>query len=605
MSSPDNGKNIISSLNPTLLYLQYLLHNARFAVVAQDGTGNYTTIQAAVAANEKTIFVKEGTYSITSDLVLSGQSLISLAPGKAILSMVDATIELETHTATTAYKFGTSTLTNNSTTVTGVGGTLWDTGANCPSTYTNPWLIGRGMALKVASIQNDTSLLLEDQYRGTTQTMNYFLIDAKNIGSEISGFLITHEPTAPIPCIELSGIGNVVKNNIFRCDRVNTSHAVYVGASAISVAHSCRVENNTINSGVKGVELKNAHACIVSGNTFHNQTGNVISTNTDDGDCWMNKITYNNVIAVSGVAFTLDTDSDYSEISFNKVVNCRNNAVNIDSSDYCNITNNTCDTSATTFSLYSATDCNYLTYSFNKANRDVEVYTNYSTISFNNLATVYVDGDRNTFNCNYFQKAFFLGSYNAVTGNHSNNATAASIEVDGSYCSVTGNTIYKGTDYSIILDGAGFHTCGDNSINDSAGTAIQVEAPNCTVSGNSINSAGAVGFAAINVDAAGHTSSITGNVISTSADHGIYCVASYCIIRNNCSGSTAAAGIYLETGDQCIINGNVCNSNTTYGIFVANTSDRIIITDNICLNNVTAQIQNNGTNTVQADNIVA
>jgi len=607
MPTPDNGKNIISSLNTNLMYLQYLLHNARFAVVALDGTGNFTTIQAAVASGAETIFVKPGSYSITSDLVLTGQSLISLAPSDTILNMANASINIFTHTAADAYKTGTCTLTNNSTTVTGIL-TLWDTGADAPSTYTNPWLIGRGMALKVASVQNDTSLLLEDQYRGTTQTMNYFLIDLKNIGSEISGFTIVHEPTVATPCIKMSGIGCKVSNNVFRCDRVNTSHAVYVSASPASVAHSCRVEYNTINSGVKGVELKNSHACIVTGNTFHNQTGNVISTNTDDGDCKANKLTYNNIISVSGVSVVLDVGSDYTEVSFNKFIDCRNNGIAMEDSDYCNISNNTISTSTGTFCLASTTDCDYLTFSLNKCNHDVEIYTNNSSICFNSLATAYIEGDRNAINSNIIGGTGLgaYGNYNSVCENSAYDTTSTSIRVDGSYCSVNGNAIYRGVDYSIYLAGAGHHSCVGNSLNDPTGTGIEVHAPYCAVSGNSIHSPGFANLAGINVDASATRSSIIGNVITTSADHGIYCVANYCIIKGNtCEGSTALAGIYLETGDQCIVNSNICNANATYGIFIANTSDRIVITDNICLTNGTAQIQNNGTNTVQADNIVA
>ena len=103
----------------------------------------------------------------------------------------------------------------------------------------------------------------------------------------------------------------------------------------------------------------------------------------------------------------------------------------------------------------------------------------------------------------------------------------------------------------------------------------------------------------------GTKSSIVGNVISTSADDGIYCNALYCIItNNNCSGSTAASGINILGGDQCILSNNICNSNFKYGILIDNTSDRVIITDNICLSNSTAQLLNNGTNTVASNNIL-
>lgn len=655
MSSSDNGKNIISSLNPTLLYLQYLLHNARFAVVAQDGTGNYTTIQAAVAAGEKTIFVKAGTYSITSDIVLSGQSLISLAPGEAILSMTDATIELETHTATTAYKTGTCTLTNNSTTVTGIL-TAWDTGANCPSTYTNPWLIGQGMALKVASIQNDSSLLLEDQYRGNTQTINYFLIDAKNIGSEISNFEIIHEPTAPRACIKVSGINCKVRNNLIRADRVNTSYAVYGGASATSVVHSAIIEENIINSGTNGVCLKNAHSCVVRSNIMQNQTSPVFSTNTDDGDCLFNIFSENVITAGSHYAFLLDTGSHYTTISKNKVSNHRNVGVEIAASHYCVITENTFNCAVMAIECTGLVKSDYLIFSNNFCTIGIDDFRgDYATFSSNHFytaiaggRTVSLTGNGISFSNNKLGTLYLTGDYAVINNNFSDEPWNASYELTGAYGTVTGNTCYKGVDYGIALKGTGYHTCVGNTIYDPTGNGIYVHAPYCTVQANTIRGGGVAGWAAISVDTvhniitgnsisahagpgisitsasnvcsqnnitsptengievSGNEIVVSSNSITTGAANGIYCTGSRCKVSgNHCQGSTAASGILMETGDQNIVNGNGCDSNTTYGIFIANTSDRIIITDNICLNNTTAQITNNGTNTVQADNIVA
>jgi hypothetical protein len=608
MPTPDNGKNIISSLNCSLLFLQYLLHNARFAVVALDGTGNYSSIQAAVAANEKTILVKPGTYSITSDLVLVGQSLISLSPSDTILNLTNATIELFTHTAADSYNTGSCTLTNNSVNVTGIA-TAWDTGANAPSTYSNPWLIGQGHALKVTSVLNDNTLVLEDQYRGSTLTMLYFLVDLKNFNSEISGFNIVHEPTAPRPCIKVSGIGNVVKDNYLRCDRVNTSIGIQLGAAAISVAHSCKIIHNSINSGVIGIELKNSHACFVSENTLQNQTASVIATNTTDGDCWLNKITFNNILSASAIACVLAYGSNYTEFSFNKLVNCRNHAVSIEESHYCNISNNTLDTVATTFSLISATPLpsNYLTFSCNQASQDIEIYSNYSTFSYNRMAAVYLDGSHNSICSNYFQSFYALGSYNAISANNSYDSPTAAIEVDGSFCTITANTIYKGTDYSIILNGTGSHTCNSNTIDSPTGAAIFVNAPCCSITGNNTKNGGSAPFpAAIIVDPASTNSIISNNNIAIPNQHGIYCEASDSIISDNLiTDSDNGAGIYLENGDRVHITGNHCITNTTYGIFVANTSDRIVITSNICLNNITAQITNNGTNTEVAHNIIA
>lgn len=46
------------------------------AVVAEDGSGDYTTIQNAITAGKKSIFVKHGTYTLTSDLSLPDNAII-------------------------------------------------------------------------------------------------------------------------------------------------------------------------------------------------------------------------------------------------------------------------------------------------------------------------------------------------------------------------------------------------------------------------------------------------------------------------------------------------------------------------------------------------
>jgi parallel beta-helix repeat protein len=75
-------------------------------------------------------------------------------------------------------------------------------------------------------------------------------------------------------------------------------------------------------------------------------------------------------------------------------------------------------------------------------------------------------------------------------------------------------------------------------------------------------------------------------------------------IANNVVINATNDGITIDQ-DKNIITGNRSDNNGGTGILIAATSDRSMVTNNIVLNNTTAQITDNGTNTVDALNITA
>lgn len=776
------------SLNSSLNALRISNLEDEFVTVSPtSGVGDYSSIYDALDAGHTNIFVKAGTYTETHDLVLSGQNLIGEDPLNTVIELGDNSIEIETYTAASAYHAATAQVTAGLATVSGVGGTAWDTGANAPSGFSEPWLIMRGMALPIEVIHNDTTLELEEIYRGDTQTGDYFIIDAANIGSRFQNFTVRHEPTVGTPCIKVSGINSIVENIILRGSRLTTSYGIQTAVTADSVAHGAIIKNNQIISCSIGIELKNAHSCQVRNNVFEQQNDHCIRTNTDDHDCYGNLIEGNHCIGCSNAVVELDTGSVGTRIVNNRFEYCRGAAFTIDDCDHVLIENNYFNGVTTADTVTMTNNCQYCSISNNYSEPgDWQLDCSECSIENNMLSdgSVYITGDRNKANSNTLSAGQII-----ITGDHcivNNNVLESApadygIRLNGDQCVANGNLVEDADTSGIGLDGTGNHICNGNNIRSPGSAGIDCLAPECSVSGNRVEDAGTYGIdtdttankcimtgnvistvgsvgirhqgeggvigenniesasghgiqivsagagqgdevlvrgnriitanvgiyfdsnagagkidgnlvqnttlagiqitavgahnfsvngntvvspgtTAIHIDNGGRYSTISNNVIKTPTNHGIFlgsgigglhcsvvgntietagmsgifldregqvagdrndrciisnnnvydsvgdgilCETERCIISGNRCDFGSSDGICVRNGDQTIVDSNGCNGNNANGISIEATADRIIITSNIALNNGANQILNNGTNTVQANNIVA
>lgn len=91
------------------------------------------------------------------------------------------------------------------------------------------------------------------------------------------------------------------------------------------------------------------------------------------------------------------------------------------------------------------------------------------------------------------------------------------------------------------------------------------------------------------------------NGISMTSDTNFLVITS-CVVQSNDDGI-----VFQTDGNHAktIINSNQIIDNSGTGLDIGNTSDRIITTSNIILNNTTANLTDNGTNGVTANNITA
>ena len=154
-------------------------HNKQYeAVVALDGTGDYTNPKDAFDAGFKSVYVKNGRYMMDGIINLpDGATIVGESKGGVIFdyqTQITTDDRIIAHgnngTSTGADVYsgaGTVALTINSTTVTGTGTTFQTAGTPAAA---NDFLIIRGAAYQIDSIASDTSLTLKISYRGATES---------------------------------------------------------------------------------------------------------------------------------------------------------------------------------------------------------------------------------------------------------------------------------------------------------------------------------------------------------------------------------------------------------------------------------------------------
>lgn len=558
-----NANNIIASLNPTLNYLRVNKLDDQFTVVSSTpGEGDYTSIVTALNAGHEYIFVKRGTYVETADLVLDGQTLIGEGPECTIIQLVNQSVEIKTKVAATAYRTGTITLTNNSVAITGAG-TAWATGATAPSTYAEPWLVTRGAMMPINSVVNDTTINLKQQYRGPTlAAQEYYVIDLENMGAVFTGFRVEHSPTVGTACMKISGLSNIIENNVLDCDRVNTSNVIWMAPINTSMACNCRIAHNTLLSGQIGMELLNCSNATIEENQFISQADHAIRTETGTQMAWGNRITKNKFFGTTNAVIELEANSHETIITENDFTLCSGAwCINIDASDYVIVSKNRAEETGANF-IASTNVCEKMVIEGNSGEGNFILDIAESTIKGNCLS-----GD---------------GSIEILNGNgvviEGNSLEEGRINVSGTSLGtvIANNTIVTEsageTDKIYCLGGES--TITGNVIRDSGGYGIQAVGNNCTINDNTVLSALSDG-----IYVTGNFNVIAGNMVEDSSARGIHVNGGdYAVVNSNVTDNCALAGIRLNGSARGTVTGNTLR-NSDRGVDLAN-SDAVSVIGN-------------------------
>ena len=132
------------------------------AIVAADGSADYTSIVAAFNDGNKTVFVRSGSYFESANVVIPAKGALNGESGAIIIFSGAFGVTIDGNSGVTETT-GTITVTNGSATFTGSGTTF--------TNLSSGDYIGIGGAFfQVSSITNDTSLEIVSVYNGTTSS---------------------------------------------------------------------------------------------------------------------------------------------------------------------------------------------------------------------------------------------------------------------------------------------------------------------------------------------------------------------------------------------------------------------------------------------------
>lgn len=146
--------------------------NKYTTIVAADGTADYTTVQDAIAAGKKAIWIKAGNYAIDSNIAIEGVSMEGENAKTTVLTFTNSKLTMAGATIETA---GTIALNTNQSLVKGTGTSFTNVSG------TRIFLHVSGMSFEVDRITSNTRLSLKVPYFGPTlsgQTFQLFSTDS-------------------------------------------------------------------------------------------------------------------------------------------------------------------------------------------------------------------------------------------------------------------------------------------------------------------------------------------------------------------------------------------------------------------------------------------
>jgi len=297
------------------------------AVVDQTGRGTHLTIQDALNSGKKRIFVRAGTYILTSAITISTSDILITGESKynTIINL-NGDNELQS-IGSNIYSTGTVTATNGSNVITGLG-TLWLTQAG-----SDGYLILNGNTYNVNAVNSDTELEIDVNYFGHTESgISYFVGDFINNVS-ISNLTITgQDVSAATGAIKFFNVINsFIDNVIVTKNDVIYTNGIYLYRSFNNKISNIRVDNN----GNSGIFLSHSDYNILDKIVCNNNDGYGVFLNSSD------KNSLSNIFSSANDYYGILISSGCSE---NKIMSCyclnnTFNGIHISSADRTIVTN--------------------------------------------------------------------------------------------------------------------------------------------------------------------------------------------------------------------------------------------------------------------------
>lgn len=257
----------LNGLVTSYVYVEIVepVSSSRQAIVSKDidKPGDFTSIADAFAAGAKSVFVKNGIYYETSDIVIPNYGqLIGESLGGVVIALVAGNSIKCDGSDGAAELTGTMDISKDSKSVTGTG-TLF-TNASVGDFL----LIGTNY-FTIGSIESDTALTLIDTYRGKSLTDQSFRIQPMHTGINIENMTVASSTSVGLYLrglrhisVKAVAFGNCTGNiEIHECGDIGLSTIVSNFASGIGIviSNSVSVSLNTVscfNSTSYGFNLK-------------------------------------------------------------------------------------------------------------------------------------------------------------------------------------------------------------------------------------------------------------------------------------------------------------------------------------------------------------
>lgn len=235
------------------------------AIVANDSSGNYTSISDAFADGHTYVYVRNGTYVETTDIVIPNKGrLLGEEFGKVTI-VLSGSVSVKVNCISADEETGTISITNNTKDVVGVGTTFTNLSVG------NYILIGNNY-YDIAAIVDDTHLTLLDTYNGKTVSGESYVGQEMKTGVNMENFIIYG--SASIGLIICS-----IRHSIFR------NIAIFNCATNVKIVKSGDISIQNIicsNSGGNGMEITSSFDVLFQTCNVYNNGGNGIELN---GSC--------------------------------------------------------------------------------------------------------------------------------------------------------------------------------------------------------------------------------------------------------------------------------------------------------------------------------
>lgn len=166
------------------------------------GAGDYTSINEALSAGATSIFVRNGIYVVTSDIVLTNRcQIIGESAANVYLSMTNGA-QIVCDTNNTCHMTGSLSVDHDSNTVTGVG-TSFQTS---PALSSGHFISLRNNFFEIDTVVSDTVLTLKVPYRGQSCSGLSYIAQPMLTGVHLKNLIVVRASGTVVSNVHLVGL---------------------------------------------------------------------------------------------------------------------------------------------------------------------------------------------------------------------------------------------------------------------------------------------------------------------------------------------------------------------------------------------------------------